>query len=301
MARMNPFGVNTPSAARDMVAPAKSMRQKRALSNWTILIVLSFGSLVMIIPFLWMLVTSFDWEARLTIPFPPRTWPEQLTTLTYQMAFLNIDMLRYILNSGLVAFGVIVVSILSALLSGYALSKIRFKGSTFILLLALSTMMIPFEMTMIPQYLLFDKLNLIDSYWAFYLPALNYAFGTFLAKQFIDQLPIALREAAIIDGAKERTVFWKIYFPLCIPIVATMVILQFLAVWNDLLWPLLVLNSPEKYTIQLGLAMFTYNQGINQLPAIIMAATAVSLVPVVAVYLALQRYIVESIAQTGIK
>lgn len=255
----------------------------------------------MIVPFLWMLITSFDWAARLNITFPPRLWPEEPSLQTYRSAFTTIPMLKYIFNSILVSGGVILVSSFSALLSGYALSKLRFKGAHLVLLLALSTMMIPFEMTMIPQYLLFSKLNFIDSYWAFYLPALNYAFGTFLAKAFIDQLPSALREAAIIDGARELTVFWRIFFPLCTPIIATMIILLFLGVWNDMLWPLLVLTSAAKYTIQIGLAMFTYNNGLNQHPSIIMAATTVSLIPVVVVYLFLQRYIMESIALSGIK
>jgi multiple sugar transport system permease protein len=279
----------------------ESTAKSRSLAHVMLVIILALGSFVMIVPFLWMLATSFDWNARMTIPFPPRFWPQSISIRTYQMAFMNIDMMRYLLNSAVVAAGVILVSIFSALLSGYALSKIRFKGGGLVLVLALSTMMIPFEMTMIPQYLLFNAMNLLDTYWAFYLPALNYAFGTFLAKQFMDQLPDSLREAAIIDGAREIAVFSRIYFVLCIPIIATLVILQFLAVWNDLLWPLLALNTPEKYTIQLGLAMFTYNQGLNRLPAVIMAATTVSLVPVLVIYLFLQRYIVESIALTGIK
>jgi multiple sugar transport system permease protein len=277
------------------------MARSKAVTHGGVLVLLSVSSLIMVIPFLWMLMTSFDWAARLNIPFPPKFWPQDFSLQTYEAAFLNIDMLRYIFNSLLVSFGVIVVSLFSALLSGYAISKIRFKGANAVLLLALSTMMIPFEMTMIPQYLLFDKLQLLDTYWAFYLPALNYAFGTFLAKQFIDQLPSSLREAAIMDGAREFTVFWRVYFPICTPIVATMTILQFLAVWNDLLWPLLVLNDPAKYTIQLGLAMFSYNQGMNHFPSIIMAATTISLIPILAVYVFLQRYIVESIALTGLK
>ncbi|WP_420832367.1 carbohydrate ABC transporter permease [Paenibacillus humicola] len=259
------------------------------------------GSIVMIVPLVWMLSTSFDWSARLEIGFPPRFWPEEPSLKNYQAAFTNVPMLKYIFNSLVVGAGVIVVSVISALLSGYALSKIRFRGSNLVLVMALSTIMIPFEMTMIPQFLLFSKLHLTDSYVAFYLPALNYAFGTFLAKAFFDQLPSSLREAGVIDGAHEFTVFGKIYFPLCTPVVATLVILLFLGVWNDLLWPLLVLKSASKFTIQLGLAMFTYNSGINRFPSIIMAATMVSLVPVILVYLFLQRYIIESIALTGIK
>ncbi|GIO31023.1 MULTISPECIES: carbohydrate ABC transporter permease [Paenibacillus] len=276
-------------------------RKKISLNQWILTIVLTLGSFVMIVPFLWMLVTSFDWAARLHINFPPRLWPEEPSVKTFEAAFTSIKMFRYISNSVVVSAGVILISALSALLSGYALSKLRFKGANIVLLLALSTMMIPFEMTMIPQYLLFSKLGLVDNYLAFYLPALNYAFGTFLAKAFFDQLPTTLREAAILDGAKEVSVFGRVYLPLCTPIIATMVILLFLGVWNDMLWPLLILKKATKYTIQIGLAMFTYNNGIDKQPSIIMAATTVSLIPVVVVYLFLQRYIIESIALSGIK
>lgn len=278
----------------------KSMRKTKQAGNLILVLILSIGSLIMIVPFLWMVLTSFDWGARLNIPFPPRFWPKEFSLRTYDAAFTNVPMIRYMFNSFIISVGVIIVSIMSALLSGYAISKLRFKGSMIVLVLALSTMMIPFEMTMIPQYLLFAKIKLLDTYWAFYLPALNYAFGTFLAKSFIDQIPRTLREAAIIDGAGEFQVFFRIYFPLCFPIIATMIILQFLAVWNDLLWPLLALKTPSKYTIQLGLAMFTYNKS-QALPSIIMAATTVSLIPVVTLYIFLQRYIIESIALSGIK
>ncbi|QNF30816.1 carbohydrate ABC transporter permease [Metabacillus sp. KUDC1714] len=278
----------------------RSLNRSKVISDWILTSVLLIGSLVMVIPFIWMVFTSFDWAARLKIPFPPRFWPEEFSIRTYQMAFTNIPMLKYMINSLIVSVGVILFSLTSALLSGYAISKLKFKGANIVLLLALSTMMIPFEMTMIPQYLMFAEFKLLDTYWAFFLPALNYAFGTFLAKSFIDQLPGSLREAAIIDGASEFTVFIKIYLPLCIPILATMIILQFLAVWNDLLWPLLALKTPDKYTIQLGLAMFSYNKDLP-LPSVIMAATTVSLIPVIVLYLFLQRFIVESIALSGIK
>lgn len=279
---------------------SRSMKKSKRLGHFLLMTALSVGSVVMIVPFVWMVLTSFDWGARLNIPFPPRLWPKELSVKTYEAAFTNIPMLKYMLNSMIISIGVIVVSLMSALLSGYAISKLKFKGSMIVLVLALSTMMIPFEMTMIPQYLLFAKIKLLDTYWAFYLPALNYAFGTFLAKSFIDQIPSSLREAAIIDGASELKVFFKIFLPLCIPIIATMVILQFLAVWNDLLWPLLALKTPDKYTIQLGLAMFTYNKA-QSLPSIIMAATTVSLIPIITLYLFLQRYILESIALSGVK
>ncbi|MCJ7841269.1 carbohydrate ABC transporter permease [Lederbergia sp. NSJ-179] len=276
------------------------MKRTKLVNNIIVSSILLLGSVIMIIPFVWMLLTSFDWGARLNIPYPPRFWPKEFSIKTYQLAFTNMPMIKYMINSLIISIGVIFVSLMSALLSGYAISKLKFKGSMVVLVLALSTMMIPFEMTMIPQYLLFAKINLLDTYWAFFLPALNYAFGTFLAKSFIDQTPSSLREAAIIDGAGEFRVFFKVFLPLCIPIVATMAILQFLAVWNDLLWPLLALKTPDKYTIQLGLATFRHDKTVP-LPSVIMAATTVSLIPVVTLYLFLQRYIVESIALSGVK
>ncbi|MFB5675748.1 carbohydrate ABC transporter permease [Paenibacillus terreus] len=282
-------------------ASGRSWRKQQKLSRALILIVLSIGSVIMVLPFVWLVLTSFDWSARLNIPFPPRFWPKTPSVRTYEAAMNNIDLFRYIWNTSVVAVGVILISLLSALLSGYALSKIRFRGAQLILVLALSTMMIPFEMTMIPQYMIFARLNLLDSYWVFFLPALNYAFGTFMAKQFVDQLPGSLREAGKMDGAHELSIFFRIYVPLCGPVIATMIILQFLAVWNDLMWPMLALNSTDKYLIQLGLAMFSYNNGENQMPSIIMAATTVSLLPVFVLYMFLQRYIVEGIALTGIK
>ncbi|WP_458121247.1 carbohydrate ABC transporter permease [Paenibacillus sp. Z6-24] len=276
-------------------------KTSRKFTRFAIMFILCVASVTMVLPFIWMVMTSFDWGARLNIPFPPSFWPEDPSLRTYRAALTNVDLIRYILNSFIVAIGVIVISLFSALLSGYALSKIRFRGAGVVLVLALSTMMIPFEMTMIPQYMLFNQIHLLDTYWVFFLPALNYAFGTFLCKQFIDGLPGELREAALIDGASEYGIFPRIYLPLCMPIFATMVILQFLGVWNELIWPLLALNNPDKYTIQLGLAMFNYNNGSRQMPSIIMAATCISLIPVLVLYMFLQKYIVESIATTGIK
>lgn len=278
-----------------------SHKQRKLIANSLIFICLSLSSFAMIIPFLWMIMTSFDWDTVLKIPFPPRFWPLKPSIKTYEMAFMNVPMLKYMLNSLYIAVIVILISCLSSLASGYALSKIRFKGHVIVLFLILSTMMIPFETTMVPQYMLFNKLGLINTYWAFYLPAIVYVFGTFFAKQYMDSLPLSLREAAKIDGANEFTIFSRIYLPLSGAAIATMIILLFLDVWNSLLWPLLVLSDPDKYTVQIGLAMFSYNKGINKMPAIILAATTVSLLPILILYLFLQRYIVESVALSGLK
>ena len=279
----------------------RSMKLSKRVSQIILWIVLLLGASLMVVPFIWMIATSFDFAARLTIPFPPRFIPKEPSLKPYQMLFKNINMIRLMLNTLIVAVGCIAISLTSALMAGYGLGKIRFKGARVVLLIALSTMMIPFEVTMIPTYMLFSKLGLVSSYWAFYLPSVTYVFGTFFVKQFMDSLPDALREAAKIDGAPEFTVFARIFLPLCGPVIATLTVLMFLGHWNNFLWPLLILNDQKKFTIQVGVALFTYNQGLSQMPAMRMASTTIAILPVLTVYLFLQRYIVESVALSGIK
>ena len=272
-----------------------SRKHTEMVSSTLITFFLALGALAMVIPFVWMVSTSFDNDALFNIPFPPRFYPKLLTLDNYRLAFPNVSMLKYILNSLLVAVGTILISLLSAIMSGYALSKINFKGRNVILLLALSTMMIPGEVTMTSRFFLFDKLGLADSYWAFWLPASAYVFGTFFAKQYIDSIPDSLRESALIDGAGELRIAFQIYMPLCGALIATLTILLFLGSWNDFLWPLIILSSPEKYTLQLGIALFSYNQGLNEMPAIRMATTVICIIPILILYLFLQRYIASSL------
>ncbi len=287
-------------------SPLSSKKNANIISQLIIIGLLGIGGIIMVIPFLWMLSISFDLDAVSTVPFPPSLLPKVFTFQNYIGAIKSLRLGRLYFNTFLVTVGVILVSLASALLSGYAISKLKFRGWKIVLIVCLATMMIPIESTLIPLFLFFKKLEMINSYWAFYLPAVSYAFGTFFVKQFMDTLPDSLREAAITDGAGEFRVFWNIYLPLCGTLIATLIILQFLANWNNLLWPLIVLNKPAKYTIQIGLAMFKSSVGEvgvsgNPYPAVTMAGTVLSIIPVLIVYLFLQKYIVQSIALTGIK
>ncbi len=278
-----------------------SYSSSKSKSRILLTILLGIGALTMVVPFGWMLSTSFDWNAILNLSFPPRLFPEIPSFKAYYMAFTMVSMLRYLLNSFIIAAGVIAVSLLSALSAGYALSKIRFKGYNVLLIIALSTMMVPFEVTMIPQFFLFNKLGLINNYLAFFLPAVTYVFGTFFIKQYMDTIPDSFRESAIIDGANELQIAFKIFVPLCGPLVFTLVVLVFIGSWNDFLWPLIVLTDPNLYTVQLGVSMFTYNQGLNNMPAVDMAVAIVSSIPVLLIYMFFQKYIVESISMSGLK
>jgi len=281
-----------------------SHRRNKLISDIIIIIVLAIGSLAMIIPFWWMVSTAFDEAAMFELVIPPVFWPQEFTTRAFYMAFNNVPMMRYMFNTFIVAAGNITVSILSAIMAGYALSKIRFKGSTVVLMIALSTIMIPAPVMMVPRFFLFHRLGLVDSYFAFWLPAAAYAFGTFFVKQYMDSIPDSLRESARIDGAGELRIALQIYMPLCGALIATLVILIFLGTWNDFMWPMIILTSPSRYTIQLGIAMFAMADGAMQnanLPAIRLAVTTVSIIPILILYLCLQRYIVESIALSGVK
>lgn len=273
---------------------------RRILVLSTLLVI----GVLMLMPFLFMISISFDMDAKLTVPFPPHLIPKNFGWDSYRIAIQGIDMFRLYANTIMVSAGVIVFSVISSLMAGYALSKINLKGGRMILLLALATMMIPAESTIIPVFLLFKQLGLLNSYWAFYLQALSFPFGAFLMKQYIDGLPGELRESALIDGAGEFKVLLRIYMPLCAGMIATITVLQFLTNWNNFLWPLILLTDPLKYTIQIGIANFNVSAGNGDsmaLPSVNMAATVLSLGPVLIVYLFFQRYIVESIANTGIK
>lgn len=278
-----------------------SLKGSRNTSQFLIILVLSLGAITMIIPFWWMVATAFDNDALFNVPLPPRFWPGTPTGENFSLAFSNVPMIKYMLNSLTVAVGNIIVGLFSAITCGYSLSKIRFKGYSAVLLFAMSTMMIPGEVTMVSRFYLFNQLGLADSYWAFWLPAIVNVFGTFFAKQYIDSIPDSLRESAKLDGAGELRIALQIYMPLCGALTATLTVLLFLGAWNDFLWPLIILSSPDKYTLQLGVAMFTYNQGLNNMPAIRMAMTCISIIPILLLYLFLQRYIVESIALSGVK
>lgn len=262
--------------------------------NLLTMVILSVLGFVFILPFIWMIVISFDGAAAINIPFPPTLYPKEFTFNNYSQAIDRLDVWRLYGNTLMVVAGVVIVSVFSSVLTGYALEKIRFKGSKFVLMLCLATMMIPFEATLIPLFLLFKNLGMVNSYWAFYLPAFSYPFGVFLTKQFMQSIPDGLREAAIIDGAGELRIFFQVYVPLSGTIISTLVILQFLNQWNNLLWPLVILNNSKKFTMQIGLALFKNILSVGDggtaanYPGITMAGTVLSILPVLLIYLYFQ-------------
>ena len=261
---------------------------------------LALFAIVMIVPFIWMISVSFERYANIQPPFPPKLIPEQFSLFNYKLAIENGAIFTAYKNSLIVALGSVALSVSSALLAGYALSKGRFKGKGVIFFIILSTMMIPLETRLIPMYKLIGFMHLSNSYWAIILPNLMNGFGIMLSKQFFDALPDSLGEAAYIDGAGEITTFFKIYLPLTGPISATMCILSFIGSWNQFVWPLVVLTGEESRTIPIFLSSFATGENTRAAGST-MAVASLAIIPIIIVFLFMQKYIVRSVALSGLK
>jgi multiple sugar transport system permease protein len=254
-------------------------------------------AVVMAIPLLWMLVTSLSTLAE-TRRFPPGL-PSSLHWANYANAWTDSPLGHWLLNSTLVSVTCVVSNVVLCSLAGYAFARIQFRGSRVLFVALLATLMVPFQVVMIPTLLIVKHLGLVDSLPALIVPNLVTPFGIYLLRQFFLSLPAELEEAALIDGAGRLRILTRILLPLMGPPLSTLAILTFLTVWNDFLWPLVVTSSPETMTVQLGLASFQSAHFTNW--PILMAATLLSQLPVLALFLLGQRWFVSSIATTGIK
>lgn len=265
-------------------------------------IVLSLMTLIIILPFIWLVSTSFDRFNSYSLPFPPRLFPENPSIFNYQMALNNIPIMRYLLNTIIIVLISAGLNVIVATLSGFCISKGRFPGKNFILLFILSSMMVPFEIKLMPIYNIVKSLGLSNSFLGVVLPGvMTNAMFIFFIKQFCDDLPNDLYEAGVIDGANKLRIYAQIFLPLMGPVVATLIVLDVVNVWNDLLWPMIVLTKGELNTIQLGLVR--YNSGASgQVHAGISTALSIlSVLPLAVVFCFMQKYIVQSVAATGLK
>jgi multiple sugar transport system permease protein len=254
------------------------------------------GVVFMIFPFLWMLGTSFKQGAEI---FGINLIPKAPTLANYVHLLRNTDYLKWYLNSAIVAVVTTASELFFDSLAGYALAKLRFAGRSAILLIILSTLMIPTEMLIIPWFMMFSKMRWIDTYWALMLPGLISAFGVFLMNQFMSGIPEDLLDAARIDGLGELLVWWKVALPVVRPALAALAILVFLGNWNAFLWPVIAIESSAMRTLPVGIALFSGEAGAEW--QLIMAAASLAVIPVLLVYVFFQRQIVEGISITGMK
>jgi multiple sugar transport system permease protein len=254
-------------------------------------------ALVMAAPLVVMLLTSLSTREE-TRRFPPGL-PSSLHWSNYSDAWTQEPFAHWLTNSAIVSVVCVVTNLVLCSLAGYAFARIRFPGDRIVFLLLLATLMVPFQVLMIPTLLIVKHLGLVDSLPALIAPNLVTPFGIYLLRQFFLSLPVDLEEAARIDGAGRVRVLFSILLPLMGPPLSTLAVLTFLTTWNDFLWPLVVTSSPDVMTVQLGLATFQSAHFTNW-PAL-MAGTMMSQLPVLVLFLFGQRYFVRSIATTGLR
>lgn len=276
-----------------------SIRHSHQIVKVFVYIIIIVLSVVFLVPFLWMLSTSLK-SLQEIYQVPSTIFPHQLNFGNYAAAVTKMPYLRYTVNTLVITLLCVVGQVISSSMVAYSVSKIKWKGSKIIFPIVVSTMMIPMQVTMIPLYLIFTKLNLIGTFTPLVLPAFfGGAYYIFLLRQFFRTIPDSLLEAAKIDGAKEGTIFFKIMLPLCKPALTSVAIFTFLATWSDFLGPLLYLNKEEQYTLSLGLQAFMQTHYVEWGP--LMAASAIFTVPIIVLFFFAQSYFIEGITVTGMK
>jgi len=256
-------------------------------------------SFIIVVPLLWMLLTSFktDFDA---INAPASPWPNPFTTEAYgTLATGDLPILRWFANSVIAAAAQTAIILVTASAAAYALARLEFRGKKIVFGAIVATLLVPGVIFLIPNYLIVDNFGWLDTLWAVIVPGSAGAFGVFFLRQFFISLPGEIEEAARVDGAGDFRIFWQIILPLSRPALATLAVLSFLTNWNDFIWPIYVLLSPENLTLQPGLSVLqgTYSTHFG----IVMAGAVIASVPVLILFTLAQKQIVESVASSGVK
>ncbi len=280
-----------------------TQRRRRRWSEWITLglgfLVLLAGGVWMLLPLVWMLSASLMPLSEV-IKVPP-VWfaPDKYSLANYIEVWGRIGFARFFFNSVFVAVTITLAQLLTSSMAGFAFARYEFPGRTVIFILILSTMMIPFQVIMIPLFIMMARLGMVNTYWGLIVPAIVTPFGLFMMRQFMLSVPKALLEAARIDGASEPYIFSRIMLPLCKPAIAALAIFAFLGSWDNFLWPLIIINSKELWTLPIAMSRFT-EQYISQ-THLQMAGASIMFLPVLIVFLLMQRNFIEGIAMTGLK
>jgi multiple sugar transport system permease protein len=262
-----------------------------------LLLALGVGGIAMVFPFIWTLVTSLSPGAGLDVT--PHLVPEKLSPQPYVQLFTRLPFARVIANSLGIAIVSTVLQVATSALAAYVFSRMPFKGRSLVFGLYLATLMIPFQVLIVPLFAQMKALGLINTYLGALLPTIASAFGVFLIRQAMNSVPAQLDEAATLDGAGPVRIFWQIVLPLVRPALATMAVFGFLNTWNSFLWPLIILRDPLLQTLPVAL---TSLQGqYTTAWDLQMAGSVISILPMFVLYLAAQRYIVQGVAGAGLK
>jgi len=289
------------SGTEDLAVPVHSGRRRGILSlgsRGLLYAALLVGAGVMLFPFVWMVSTSLTSDGQLFVT-PPQLIPSPVQPDNYGRVADLYPILTFLRNSLLVALVSTSFQVLSSAMAAYAFARLRFRGADGLFLVYLATLMVPLPVIIAPLFIEMRYLGLINSYPGLILPGVASAFGTFLLRQAFLTLPRELEEAAFVDGASHWTVFWRIVMPLSKPALATFGIFAFMASWNSFLWPLVITNSLDMMTLPVGLSNLQgqYTTAWN----LVMAGSTISVIPILFVYLAAQRYVIQGFATSGIK
>ncbi|MDE0140475.1 MAG: carbohydrate ABC transporter permease [Caldilineaceae bacterium] len=271
---------------------------REVAAYWLSLVLVTSGALVMIVPFVFMVLTSFKTQADI-IAIPAVWLPSQLTLDNFVQVWNRTLLLRSLVNTAYVAVVITAATVFSSSLMGFVFSKYEFRGRDVIFAISLAGMMLPFYVISIPLYLIIISLGWVNSYAALIVPSLYNSFGVFLMRQFMFSIPSELLDSARLDGCSEFRIFWSIALPLAKSAAGALSLLNLMVYWNWFFWPLIVLNSEEKFTISLTLTKFMGLYWTEYGP--LTAGSFLAVIPIVVTFLVLQRYFVEGIATTGMK
>lgn len=277
-----------------------NVKLKIGAKKSAIYLALLVGVVAMAIPYVWMAVTSFKPIEEIQT-YPPRFVVENPTVEPYKDLFRLIDMARYLFNSIFVASTVTVANLFFCSLAGYAFAKHNFWGRDKIFLMLLGSMMIPWQVNLIPSFVIIKKLGWLNSYQALIVPNMAMAFGIFLSRQFIFSIPDDLIDAAKIDGCGEFRIYWHVILPLIKPVLATLAIFTFLSQWNNFIWPLVVIHTSKMRTVPLALSVLNSQFGFGANVAMVMAGATVVTLPALIVFICFQKYFIKGIASIGFK
>lgn len=275
----------------------KKKTKERLVKTFSMVILLA-GSALMLLPFFWMVSTSFK-DLSDVFVYPPKFFGSFIKWSNYVDVLQRFDFLPMFSNTLLVTIGVLVTELITSTMAGYAFACLKFRGKNILFLFYLISMMIPFHVMLVPTFELLKNMNLLNSLWSLIWPVLTLPFGVFLMRQFFGDLPIELAESAKIDGCTPWGIFTKIYLPLSKPSVATLSIFIFIATWNDFLKPLIYLSDSKKNTLTLGIYLMQGTNSTNW--PVLMATCTLSLLPALILFLCMQDLFVEGIAMSGIK
>lgn len=260
---------------------------------------LTIIAILMLFPLLWLVSTSFKSAGEDIFTFPPQFIPKQFTFENFTLVWENYPFGRYLINSSITAVLTVILNLLFCSLAAYPLARLNFKGKDLIFALVIATIMIPFQIVMIPLYIFAVQFGLRNNYLGIILPNLASAFGIFLLRQAFQGVPKELEEASRIDGCSEIGIWWHIMLPAVRPATITLAIFVFIGAWSDFLWPLIILDRPEYYTLPLGVAGLASSLDLNW--RFIAAGSVISIAPVLLLFLLLQRYIIPSDTSSGVK